>query len=164
MFFNKSVLPQNTGSKLLPVSRTLEVGLQGSEMFPWQTYFRGSADTLPRSPLASTATCLCVRAVSIRMGRPGVIINGPFFQRHLVWIISSTGILPLTKWPIFNVHFKPYVQITGSADSPAAGLAPWRGGMTSEYPGGTVVSEVTVLLTPRGRSGLCIQLLATHRK
>lgn len=121
-------------------------------MFPWQTYYRGSTDTPPRSPLASTATCTCVRVVFIHMGRPGVIINGPFFQRYLVWMISSTGILPLTKWTIFNVHFKPCVQITGSADSPAAGLALWRGGMTSEYPGGTVVSEVTVLLTHWGRS------------
>lgn len=62
------------------------------------------------------------------------------------------GILPLTKCAIFDVHFKHGVQITGFADSLAAGLAPWRGGMTSECPGGTMVSEATVLLIPQGRS------------
>ena len=76
----------------------------------------------------------------------------PFFQKCLVWMINYLGILPITKCTIFNLHFKHCVQITGSADSLAVGLVLQRGGMTPEYPGGLVVSEVTVLLIPLSRS------------
>lgn len=82
---------------------------------------------------------------SIHICRAGVIINSPFFQKCLVWLINFRGILPLTKCTTFYIHFNNWV-----CRQPGSWPGLRRGWMTSEYSGGTVASAGRVLLIPLG--------------
>lgn len=166
MFFNKSVLPQNTFSKSFPVSTALEVEPQGSsKRFNYEpTKEQMQATWTGLFWLVWPCVPVCL-AGFIHICWPGVIINSTTLPKSLVWMMNYTGVLLVTKCTMFDVHCKYRVQITGSAGSLAVGLALQRGETTSEHTGGMWFSEATVLLIPRGRSwALLLDARCTHCK
>lgn len=77
-------------------------------------------------------------------------------------MLNYMDILPVIRGTMSYVHVKHCIKIMSSAAGLAVGLAHQRAGVTSEYTGGTVVSEAREL-SLRESPELYTQLLAIQR-